>query len=208
MTIAVLTAVNPDLLREEHRIKIAFLTEGDNAYSINPTIKNRVDALILLDTGGYNCTTAAFYPHLRVPPPVKGQDQWYEAFRLYSLEWYIKKRIPIIGIGTSGLMLWEALGGKIEWFDNQLVPAKDHNKAVFSKSSSWDFSHDVFFGFEDMPMDKDLYALIYKVKSDLDQEALASVPVPASTTPPALSASNHEAIPEEKTAGIDIPSIC
>lgn len=200
MTVGLLTAADPSLLAEEHRLKLLFLLEQDNAFSVNPHKLVQVDVLILLDTGGINCTTKGFYPHLKIPPNIKGQDQWYEAFRIYCLDWYIKKKIPIVGIGTSALLLYsEALNGKIHYQEGELVPEKDHDKALFESGSGYNFTTPYYVGLLEMPQDMDFYRIVHRLYKQRvsDNNAAIEVAVGVPKTPPPIQATNEKEKPKE-----------
>jgi hypothetical protein len=208
MTIGLLTASNPALLAEEHRLKLLFLMEGDNAFSINPHKRVNVDVLILLDTGGINCTTSGFYPTFKTPPAVPGQDQWYEAFRVYSLQWYIQKKIPMVGIGTSALLLWDSvLGGKICYEEGELLPVKDDKKALFENGSGRNFLSSHVSGLIEMPDDVDFYRIVHKLYRQRIRDNEALVEELANRPIAPLTRGEHNKVVEEKPNFSEVPEL-
>jgi hypothetical protein len=196
MTLGVLTLANPRFAQEELRIKTLFLMEGDACYSIGPNKRLHVDVLIIPDSEGLNCTTSAFYPHHKVPAHYPGQDQWAELFRLMSADWYVKKRIPIVGIGTGALLLYDILGGKIQFVNNELEPIRSDNFDF--PDSHWGFAKDIYVGLPDIPDDMDFYRKVSKLARNR-AEYTAQVLVPQGDSPLTLKAGNenvpHEIIP-------------
>lgn len=91
-----------------------------------------LDVLILPDSGCYNLTSMGCTPHMKLPNSLyKGQDQYVEAFRIQSLEFYHKKGTILVGLGTSACLLYDdLLGGKLEIVDGKLQPIP--GKALFS----------------------------------------------------------------------------
>lgn len=218
MTIGILTAADVRLAVTEHRLKHMFLTSEDNCYSLNPNkSRQAVDVLLLLDTGGLNCNVSYTLSGCKVPPYYPGQDQWYEYFRVHNMDWHLRRGTPIIAFGSSALMLWGALGGKVEYNDEQLVVAKDHNLAEFGKfeslgltnfpASDCDFSCGVYVGLESQPMDIDLYRIASKlVRRKLDMDT-ANIAISLNPKVPVLVAAAQEAIVHEELASLEIPTI-
>lgn len=223
MTIGILTPANPSFAKTEHQLKYMLLMEGESAYSVNPTkARMSVDCLVLLDTEGLNCNVGYCLAQdaCPLPPHYPGQDQWYEFFRVHNFEWHLRKKTPIVAFGSSALMLWGALGGKLQYNDGQLVPAMDHKMAEFGGLKSigitdfpactTDFVCGLCVGLEQMPIELDVYRIIRRlVKLKLDQDS-AKITAPTTTTPPSISDKYVEPIPEEVEEGlksIEIPAV-
>ena len=85
---------------------------------------DNLDVLIIPDSGGYNLTSMGCTPHMKLPNSLyKGQDQYVEAFRIQSLEFYFKSGTILVGLGTSACLLYDdLLGGKLEFVNGRLQP--------------------------------------------------------------------------------------
>lgn len=174
-------------IHQEQRLTEAFLLDKRDVRIIMPNDKTIVDCLILPDTGGLNCV-GPFFPHFDVPPVFPGQDQWMEFFRINFLNYWINKKVPIVGIGTSGLMLYHhVLGGKLDCMDGEVEPFRDPNVAFFyhNNGDNWTFKGDNILGIYRELEPDDLVILIGKAfpkPEKADDGGLHSVTVP--TIPP------------------------
>lgn len=123
-------------------MKIEVLTSGERVRILSPDELTPGDVLIIPDTGGFNLNTSGIYPHFTVPPAfTQGQDQWVEFFRVNDvLRWYLDKKIPVIGYGTSALLLYtEALGGKIGFDGRNIIPFKSNtSKGYFYNDTDFE----------------------------------------------------------------------
>lgn len=105
-----------------------FTDRGDKVNLLLPGQKTEIekgDFLLLLDTGGINANTAAFFPTFDVlPPDVPPQDQGFEFFRQNIFSYYKDtQRAKIIAIGYASLAVYGELGGKVDFDeDGRLVP--------------------------------------------------------------------------------------
>jgi len=197
MRIAILSQVSPKAAVEEARIKLALQLQDVRVISIDWKQCTMVDCLLLLDTGGIDCSAPAFYPHVTYPPNVPGQDQAYQRFILNTLPWYKKKGIPVVGLGTSGLVVWAyLLDGKIDWnvADEQLEPFRNDDAKFLSESSDWAFQTDKYVGLRDTPSDEDLWCILHKLVRHNEGEQLAAVMIPV-VAPPIIDKAKNAVVP-------------
>ncbi len=161
-----------------------------------PDDKSIVDLLILPDTGGLNCV-GPFFPHFDVPPVYPGQDQWMEFFRVNFLNYWVNKNVPIVGIGSSGLMLYHhVLGGKLDLVDGEIEPFRDPSLAHFyhQTGDNWTFKGNNILGIYREMEPEDLIIMIGKAfpkPETTGNEGLQPAMVPAIPPPPPLKASER-----------------
>lgn len=108
-----------------------------------------VDQLLILpDTGGYDLTRAMFMPKHKVPPLYPPQDQQMQWFLEYQLDYFVDKKVPILGLGTSMLALWDRLGGKamIDQGRFELMLPLPANAVVDSDDNKYTFTSERFIG--------------------------------------------------------------
>lgn len=119
---------------------------------VMPHQRLEIDALVIPDSKAYNLTTMGCTPHMVVPiSRTKGQDQYVEAFRIQSLDFYRRRGTVIVGLGTSACLLYDDLtGGKIEWKDRMLQPKgaaeESSSKSLFYKEPLPHFVTDCLIG--------------------------------------------------------------
>lgn len=65
------------------------------------------DLLVIPDCNGYDLTSEAFFPHHSIPMDYVGPNQFVSRFGIYSLPYYIRKGIKILGFGHSAFLLWD-----------------------------------------------------------------------------------------------------
>lgn len=106
-----------------------------------------LDLLLLPDSEGYNLTTLGCTPHMKLPHSgFEAQDQYVEAFRVQSLEFYYRKNTVIVGLGTSACLLYDdLLNGKLTIVKGTLQPFTT-DKASFEKSPIPTFVADTLIG--------------------------------------------------------------
>ena len=130
----------PIINKQVLELKRVILSEGDQVHIISPDEKSFGDILIIPHFEGFNTTTAAFCPHFSVPPPCSGSDQWVEFFRVNLLSYYVKKGIPLCGIGSGACILYsEVLKGKLDWIDGSIEPFRGDAANFKFPNGSWDF---------------------------------------------------------------------
>lgn len=205
MRVAILEYANPNLAADTSRLATTLRLQSVTVNLIACTVKQRFDALILPDTGGFDCTSSAFYPHSKYPPNHPGQDQAMQFFTKYTLDWYIKKKIPILGIGSGGLIIWsEVLRNKLDYVikDGSIEPfhMSDTTKELMefpdSQTGDWSFFVGIYAGLPQEPEYEDYYEILSRLIRQADGPGrLATVPVPLTPAPLTLTETAVEAPP-------------
>lgn len=116
-TVIIVDPIGDFLLNHVHCLRKLFQADGWDVVKIEPDRKYYSDKAVVLvpDTGGLN-TTVQYFISDAATPALAGQDNAIEYFRLNMLQWYVKKNMPILGIGTSAYLIFaELLRGKIMW---------------------------------------------------------------------------------------------
>jgi hypothetical protein len=124
----------------------------------SPTYRGFGDLLVLCDTGGLDpLVKGAFYPHYNVTPPIPGQDPWMAEFLSHTLDYYVNKKIPIIGLGTTACALYVEAGGKLDYLKGEVEPFYDPQKAdfLFPNTEDWSFVTGKFWGIKQCTFDQD-----------------------------------------------------
>lgn len=123
-------------------------TEGGSISKISITSKTIGDYLLIPPFRGYDCTTAGYMGGASIPPrDVPGLEQWPNLWRQEMMDYYIKKGVPLVGFGHSALLIWERLGGRIGYNDQEGLFAMENKKlALFENNSFKTNTHLGYFG--------------------------------------------------------------
>jgi len=131
--------VNPDsfLLAEHvHQLRMLFIVNGWQVQLLEHGTRTYHPRAVLIipDTGGINTNVSYFTsPAPGIPP----QDQGVERFRLHDFHYWVKKGVPILGLGYSAFLTFAELGGKLYCGSDGLG---------FIQQKNVDIYHDKFFG--------------------------------------------------------------
>ena len=99
-------------IQQIHQLRLLFNKNGWEVRKIEPydRIYNPRAVLLIPDTGGLNCNMEYMLEMANTPP----QDNGIEYFRTHTLHYYVKKNIPILGLGTSAYLTFaEVCSGKL-----------------------------------------------------------------------------------------------
>jgi hypothetical protein len=93
-------------LTQVHQIKTLFQREEWYVEKLQPYTKiyNPNAVILIPDTAGLNVNME--YVKTKFPPIFPPQDPGLEYFRLNFLHYYVKKKMPILGIGTSSFLIF------------------------------------------------------------------------------------------------------
>lgn len=124
----------------DRKDKVKFITVNDRAHI--------EDVLIIPDSGGYDCTRGMFMSRHGLPPNFPPQDQHYQWFQQYQLDYFIHKKVRIFAFGTGAIMLWDHLEGKamIENGKIELVMPLPPKIDVETTDGEFTFRSEKFFG--------------------------------------------------------------
>ena len=111
-------------------IRLGFLAYPDwEVRLISPNERHYHQNAVLLipDTHGLNTACDTFLRGENVlPAPCPAQDQAVEYFRLNTMQWYIDKNVPILGIGYSALLIFaDICRGLLMWGPDGLCATGD-----------------------------------------------------------------------------------
>lgn len=131
------------LYKEERRL-------GGTVQKLSITSKTIGDFLLIPPFDGYDCTTAGYMGGKMIPPKeVPGLPQWVNLWVQDTMDYYVKKGVPMIGFGYSALLIYERLlGGKIAYDENAntLFAMENKKLALFENNAFFTDSHLGFFG--------------------------------------------------------------
>ena len=130
--------------------------------------KRYVECLIIPHNGGLYPSVEAFGTYI----PEKPMSNQLERFRVYTLESYIEKEIPIIGIGDGAALLWAHLGNKVAESRSTIIclPKNIHKGKVIDgdEISVTAFADNNMYGFSSL--DYRVINLLNQLKSSVMDE--------------------------------------
>lgn len=174
--------------------------------SVNTVLTSHVDYLILLDTGGYDCTSPAFFPMFPIPPiEVPGQHQWMNYFDLCMLEKWLGKGTTFVGYGTGAAYVWDKVLGRKKdpnreqpqhektkltvGDDGLLVPIVNENVAEFDDTGCFIGKFEGHMGYVNIPFRSFCQRFFtYVTRSDRSRPAgddsgdIPEIPVPVNSS--------------------------
>jgi len=124
-------------IAQVHRLKQLFLQEEWKVEKLQPSTKlYSTNAIILVpDTAGLNCNVS--YVKSAFIPTIPAQDAGVEYWRLNLMHYYVKKRIPILGIGTSACLIFGELCGNLIYGRDGLSFGAPRKDRVIDSGNDW-----------------------------------------------------------------------
>ena len=170
--------VNPDsfsLAHHVYQLRMLFMVNDWQVQLLEHDARTYHPKSVVLipDTGGINTNVSYFRSSAPGIPP---QDQGIERFRLHSMQYWVNKKVPILGLGYSAFLTFAELGGTLYCGKDGL--GFNHKKGV-------DIYHDKFFahnaaGLVNYEIDENIVLLAESLlpkDAPPEEEVFVSVPI-------------------------------